>query len=58
MLNVQLHLDFPNQKDFTFYLSAAPATAHKNKEIIVWGQSRSQILREAMPGGKKISLGS
>lgn len=53
MLNVQLHLDFPNQKDFTFYLSAAPATAHKNKEIIVWGRSRSQILREAMPGGKK-----
>lgn len=49
----QLHLESLHQKGSPFYLSAAPAAVCKNKEIAVWGQSRSEILREAIPGEEK-----
>lgn len=42
---------FLNQKYCTIFFPAAPAAIYKSKEVTSWGQSRLEILKEAVPGG-------
>lgn len=41
----------PTPKYCTVFSLAAPAAICKSKEVIFWGQSRLEILREAVAGG-------